>query len=269
MRPRFRRMNAVLAAALLLVRPPITGSAPVDVSFVDPVTHLEWARLTDFPATDRATLLITCSPVCTGTLNGHDLTGWVLATNAHVETMVHNLLAANGLADPGPGVTRPSPDWYNAVQAAFAPNYGIGTTTIQLRGWLGYTFDGAGLIMIAVFVGGGGSEMYATYPRESDDLVCGVSSGCGAWLIRTSACVVTPSRRCWLPNKGQGCRLRRRRSPDPSSPTRGPGAPPPMRRCSTQGRSGACETRCCCVRRQEGATARCTLLTVPSSSGWC
>jgi hypothetical protein len=185
----FRPINAA-AAALLVIAPWMATTSGVSLAYLDPVTHLQWAQLTDFPNTDRATLLSVCTPVCNGTLNGQNLAGWMLASNAQVETLVHDILSTNGLTDPGPGVTRSSPDWWNALMSAFSPNYGVGSTTVQVRGWFGYTFDGAGGISLVVTAGGGGSEQYATFPRASDSMVCGVSSGCGAWLVEPGSCPV-------------------------------------------------------------------------------
>ena len=177
-------------AALLLVTPSMATASPVDLAYLDPITHMQWGQLTDFPNTDLPTLLSVCTPVCTGTLNGHELSGWMLASNAQVETVIRDILSTNGLTDPGPGVVRPSPDWFNAVSNAFVPNYGFGTTTVQIRGWLGYTLDGAGGLAITVQIGGAGTEQYMTVARGSEISVCGSPTNCSAWLVEISSCAV-------------------------------------------------------------------------------
>jgi hypothetical protein len=136
MRQSFVQMLVSTVVAFLSC-PASAAAAPVDLGYFDPATNLQWAQLTDFASTQWFTLAAVCTPTCSATVNGHDVTGWTFASRADVQSMVTHFFAFHGLTYPGFGVLRNSNDWTGAVTSAFTPTFSDGFSA----SWDGMTTD--------------------------------------------------------------------------------------------------------------------------------
>jgi PEP-CTERM motif len=85
--------------------------------------------------TSQDTLLADCTPACTGTINGHDLTGWTLASLDQVKTMFADFFSANGLTYPGFNIQRNSGDWAPTLMPGTYQPTTSGPPSTEVVGW--------------------------------------------------------------------------------------------------------------------------------------
>src|SRR5262245_38691398 len=123
---RFLRLaRAVFSVFFLIVVGAATVNAtPLDVAFHDDVTGFTWGQMSETANTSWLSFNAICTPVCSGEINGYDLTGWTWATVAQADQMWVDLLASPpALPFPGLAVFRFSNDWEPKLTAAMQPPF--------------------------------------------------------------------------------------------------------------------------------------------------
>jgi hypothetical protein len=168
---------------VFLARPAM--ASPVDLGYLDRITNLQWAQLTDFTNTTWTTLTQDCTPSCTGTINGHDLTGWTLGSNALVESMLSDLFSVNALSYPGLGVVRASSDWLGPLSVVFTPTFGSGIPSfwggMTTNRGLGTSYEGITVAVMSPMV-----ELVELSGGQQDI----ANPTVGAWLYQTGVSAV-------------------------------------------------------------------------------
>jgi len=183
-----RRFVTRLIFSSLAVLPMAAAStataAPVHLGFNDTATNLQWGQITDFTNVSWNTLTAKCNPSCTAgeSINGYDLTGWTLASNAQVDVMLQHFLSANSLTYPGFGIIRNSDDWRGPLLSMFTPT----SSFDPAFGWDGLTFDSHSETQRAAY------EIFvsSSVPMEASSALIGLktyqSPSLGAWLYEAS-----------------------------------------------------------------------------------